>query len=234
MRRTYLLTSRIRLILFLALIVLVLFLIQIATVQATPETIVKVDPHTGSANVGETFTFNITIVDVQNLYGVEVTLYWNSSLLKPVNIDIRLGQTDGVLYNPIYIVENSTREGEYVLAAMSYAPAPSFNGSGNIVRITFNATNSGDSKLDLETLLWDYPPPDREPHESLPIEHTTVDGFFNIIPEFPNTIILTVFMILITLAVILYKKTPKKTSLHLLLHSQHFQLTFISIGKVTK
>jgi hypothetical protein len=214
--------------LLLASIFLMSSIIQTNTVQAAPETIIEVDPDIISANVSETFTINIKVIDVQNLYSVEVTLYWNSFLLKLENIDIRLGQADGVLYNPIYIVENSTREGKYTLAAMSYVPAPSFNGSGNIVRITFNAINLGDSKFDLaETQLYDYPPPDREPRISMPIEHITIDGFFNIIPEILSTTILIILLILTTLAVVLSKKISKKTS-------QQFKPTFINIGEVTK
>jgi len=244
MRQIHSVASHIIPSLLLASILLIPSIIQTNTAQAAPETIVKVDPDTISANVSETFTINIRVIDVQNLYSVEVTLYWNSSLLKLENVDIRLGQADGVLYDPIYIVENSTREGKYTLAALSYASAPSFNGTGNIVRITFNATNSGDSKLDLaETQLYDYPPTDREPRISMPIEHITIDGFFNIIHfvdqddqwdydkdddlEIPSTTVLTILLILTTLAVVLSKKISKKTS-------QQFKLTFINIGKVTK
>lgn len=184
-------------------------MILVAVVQATSETIVKVEPSSSSANVGETFTINITVLDVQNLYSIKVTLYWDSSILEPVNITDRLGETDGVLCNPIYMVENSTYLGEYVLAATSTAPASPFNGSGNVARITFNVTNIGNSALHLETQLYDYPPPDREPPISLPIDHVTIDGSFSIIPEFPNIIILFLFMTLAVFAIIFAKKTRK-------------------------
>jgi hypothetical protein len=188
------------------------FIIQVAVVQATPETIVKVEPSVSSADVGEIFTIKIMVLDVQNLYGVEVNLYWNSSILEPVNIDIRLNETDGVLYNPIYTAENSTQKGKYILVATSMNPAPPFNGSGNIVKVTFNVTNSGNSILHLETQLYDYPPPDREPRISFPIEHTTIDGSFSVIPEFPSIIIPLLFMVLTIFAVILSKKISRKLS----------------------
>ena len=192
-------------------ILLIPLLIQMAVVQATPETVVEVEPYMTSANVGEQITINITVVDVQNLYGVEVALYWNSSILETMNINIRLGETDGILYGEPLIVEDSTQKGKYVLAATSQTPAPSFNGSGSIVRITFNVTNRGDSKLDLETQLYDYPSPDREPRVSLPIEHTTIDGFANVIPEIPQIIILPLLIVLTIFAIILSKKIrPKK------------------------
>jgi len=211
MSRVRSVTSQILLILFWASLLLIPLLIQRAVVQASPETLVKVEPYIISVNVGEQLIVNITVVEVQNLYGLEVTLYWNSSVLEPVNTDVRLGQTDEVLYNPIYIVENSTQKGKYVLAATSIASAPSFNGSGNICRITFNVTDFGDSKLDLETQLYDYPPPDRWPRVSLPIERITIDGLVNVVPEFPRIIILPLLIVLTVFAIILSKKICLKS-----------------------
>lgn len=169
---------------FLTLLLSMLFLCQMVVVEANAETIVRVEPYASFAHVGETFTVNVTVFDVQNLYGVEITLYWNSSILDVVKIDVRLGiasHLDGVLHGDVFIAKNETNpeEGKYLLAGTSTAPAPPFNGSGNIVRITFNTTNASDSKLDLETKLSDWPPQDRIPRISWPIEHTTIDGFFD-------------------------------------------------------
>ncbi len=216
----------------LFVVLLLFFLIQIVAVRATPEIVVKVDPQTISAEVGETFTINITVIEVQNLYGIEVSLCWNSSILQPVNVDIRLGQTDGVLHSPppVYIVENLTKESGYSLAATSVNPAPSFNGSGNIVKITFVVTNTWDSELDLETRLWDYPPPNGV---SSPIDHTTIDGSVcAIIPEISSTTILIIIIILTTLIVVLSEKILKKNSSI----SQHQQResTLINVRKVTE
>jgi len=206
------------------------FLIQVAVVQAAPETIVKVEPYPSYANVGETSAINLTVADVQNLYGVEVTLYWNASILQVVSVDLRLGvesHPDGVLHESIFIAENKVtqEQGKYRLAATSVAPAPSFNGTGNIVRVTFTVTSPGNCTLDLETELWDYPAPNQG---SMPIEHTTIDGFFGVIPEFPKTIILPLFMFLTIFVVVLRKKISRKLGSRL---SPTFQTRFISIGK---
>ncbi|MEM2112301.1 MAG: cohesin domain-containing protein [Candidatus Bathyarchaeia archaeon] len=178
--------------------------ISTSTAQNLDQTIVKVDPATISVDASEIFVVNITIIDVQNLYGVEVVVRWNTSLLQLVSIDIRLGVNsypDGVLYEPFM---NITQEniGEYIIGATSYNPAPPFNGSGNIIRMTFQAIDNGESILDLETKLYDYPPPDREPRESLPIPHTTIDGAVIIIPEFSN-IILAIILILVTMLILI-------------------------------
>ncbi len=200
---------------FLVLIWLIVFLIEMNVVQAFPETVVKVDPYASYANVGETCTINITIVDVQNLYGIDVTFYWNASVLQVVSVDLRLGvksHPDGVLHespSPIFIMENNVTQdqGMYRLAATSVAPAPSFNGSGNIVRITFNVTNLGDSVLDLETQLWDRPPPDQG---SSPIAHITIDGSLSVISEFLDGIILLLFLLVSFFAIAYSKKALGK------------------------
>ena len=151
---------------------------------ATQGTTIKVNPYASTAQIGELIAVNITLTDVENLYGVEVSLHWDASILHVVSVDVRLGlesHSDGVLHEPVFVAKNETiqEEGKYFLAGTSTAPAPPFNGNGNIVRITFNVTNVGDSRLDLETKLSDWPPPDREPRISWPIEHTINNGFFD-------------------------------------------------------
>jgi len=156
---------------------------------------------------------------VQNLYCLKVTLYWNASILQVVSVDSRLGlesHPNGVLHElqsaPTFVAENNVTQqlGKCVLAATSVAPAPSFNGNGNIVRIAFDAINSGDTKLDLETLLYDRPPPSGI---SMPIDHTLSDGFVSVIvPEISSTAILIVLMVLVTLVVALSKKIQEHSS----------------------
>jgi hypothetical protein len=163
---------------------------------------------------------------------VEVTLYWNASILQVVNVDLRLGvesHPDGILYESIFIAENNTiqEQGTYRLAATSMAPAPSFNGAGNIVRITFVVTSPGDCNLDLETELWDCPPPNQV---SMPIEHTTIDGFFVVLPEFPNILILPLLIIFTIFVVILHKKITRKPGSRQT-DSLSSQTRFISVKK---
>jgi hypothetical protein len=155
------------------------------TVKAASETTVEVEPNATTAQVGQSFTVNVTLTNVENLYGVQVTLYWNASILKAVNADVRLGvesHSDGVLHqvtgSPVDIVENEINqaEGEYTLVGVSESPAPSFNGSGNIVRITFNVISAGSCSLDLAAELSSRPPLGSV---SQSIAHATIDGFFS-------------------------------------------------------
>jgi len=154
---------------------------QITLASVSPDTVVKVEPYASTARIGETFTISITITAVQNLYGLEITLNWNASVLKIVEVNVRLGvesHSDGVLHEPIFIAKNETiqEQGKYALAASSTAPAASFDGSGNTVIITFSVTNRGKTRLGLETKLADKP---QLGSVASPIVHTVIGGVFS-------------------------------------------------------
>ena len=205
------------LVLILFATLLTLSLIQPVFPQGSGNTTVAVNPQVTNALLGETIKVNITLSNVQNLYGVDVTLLWNPSALSVQNIDIRLGvesHPDGVLHETpsadIFIQENITDQanGEYDLIATSIAPAPSFSGSGNIAIITFNVTDVGHSELILITELGDY-----NPSGSNLIDHTDVDGSVDsVIPEFPSAIAIVIVLILVTAATVVYKRIGKPRS----------------------
>jgi hypothetical protein len=196
---------------------LTLSLVQPVFPQGSGNTTVAVNPQVTNALIGETIKVNITLSNVQNLYGVDVSLLWNPSALSVQNIDIRLGvesHPDGVLHETpsaeIFIQENTTDQvnGEYDLIATSVAPAPSFSGSGNIVIITFNVTDVGHSDLILITELGDY-----NPSGSNLIDHTDVDGSVDsVIPEFPSAIAIIIVLVLVTAAAFVYKRIGKSHS----------------------
>lgn len=197
---------------------------QITSITASPDTTVKVEPHENTAKIGDTFTVNITITDVQNLFGLEITLDWDSSILQVVNVDVRLGvesHPDGVLHEilpeyTIFIVKNETiqEEGTYQLVGTSLdRNTPSFNGSGNIARITFNVANAGSCALNLEAKLASKP---LLGSVSSPITHTTVDGFFSTqepeqyIWPYTTAMIAVIVIATVVTVIVMYHKRSKK------------------------
>jgi hypothetical protein len=202
----------------IALFLALNFLVRTSFAQAT---VVEVLPSAISAGVGQSFAINVTVADVQNLYAVDIIVNWNSSVLQLVNADVRLAPTDpdGVLYNsslaPVFIETNNlTSPGSYEISATSVGPAPPFNGTGNIVIITFNVTGPGYSSIDLtQSQLWDYALV-REPPISMPIDHSTVGGQFSTtVVEIPNSAIFLVFTVLTVSALVVSKKTTRKRAL---------------------
>lgn len=195
---------------------LTISLIQTSFPQISSNTKVAINPEATNAILGETITINITLSNVQNLYGLDVTLLWNPFALTVQNINIRLGvksHPDGVLHEApnadIFIQENieDQENGEYHLVATSVAPAPSFSGSGNIASITFNVTDIGHSELVLISELADY-----NPSGSNLIDHTVVNGAVDsVIPEFPSTIGISLILILVATTAVFSKRLLGKS-----------------------
>ena len=196
---------------------LTLSLIPTAFAQGSSNTKVAVNPASTNALLGKTITINITLSNVQNLYGLDVTLFWDPSALAIQNVNLRLGvesYPDGVLHETAsadIFVQNNTidqENGEYHLVATSVAPASSFSGSGTIASITFNVTDIGHSELILTTELGDY-----NPSGSNLIDHTDVNGSVDsVIPEFPSATAISLVLILVITTIVLSKRLGKPHS----------------------
>ncbi len=123
---------------------------------------------------GTTFSVDVEVVNVDELYGVEFKLCWNTTLLSLMDIDVI---APPVWSGNFFIGMNETREdlGRYWLAFAALDPSPSFNGSARIAKLTFKTTYDPifpcnvTSSLDLiDTELSDP--------EANPIQHNTQDG----------------------------------------------------------
>jgi hypothetical protein len=192
---------------------LVLYPTQAISAQSTT---VKAEPSTTAPVVGQTLAVNITISNVQNLFGVDVTLRWNTSVLKVLSNTSLLGvesHPNGVLHESILIAEASASQqiGEYTLVATSTGSAAGFSGSGTIATLTFNVTSLGRSTLELETELADKPAPGGDPANF--IAHNDVSSSVDVsIPEFPTLPALAALIVFATAALAVSKKHIKKTS----------------------
>src|SRR5512139_2178608 len=127
-----------------ALVSLVLCLVavcflRVGSSQISGDPVVRVLPSETDVLVGDTFSISVVVESVENLYGLDVTLRWDSSLVQFQSVDLRLGvesHSGGVLHEDfgaeIYVADSNASEAEYHLAATSVGPASSFNGSGTV------------------------------------------------------------------------------------------------------
>lgn len=212
--------------------------IYFASSQAPSDTVVGVVPAQTSVQVGKTFVVNITVSNVENLYGLDVTLDYNNSVLrlvsaKPDSSNLAsaagfLGTSsipDGVLYGAplvndanaidsgcLYYNTSLSTANEYYLFATSVNPASSFNGSGTIASLTFSVLASGHSDLRLSSMLADHPDPGETTSEAIP--HSNVSGSVDVaqVPEFPIIAALTVLAVVVTLTLFFAKKKLSKVS----------------------
>jgi hypothetical protein len=133
---------------------------------------------------GKAFTISVKIDNAVNLYGFDITLRWNSSLLDYGSHNIHVPRDtypDGVLWSPIWPVMDKVNETACQIAIASGNPAPSFNGSGTFFEITLVAKDEvGVGYLGFDsTYLANKPPPG---HNSESIPHNVQGTWVYVIP----------------------------------------------------
>ena len=147
-----------------------------AKLRVVPSLIKDLEP-------GEEFSVNITIEDVENLYGIEIEFTWNPSIIEYVSHEVKIpveSYPEGVLHEPVLEVKDEVNAtaGDYVIAYSSYQPAEPFNGSGIIFTMTFRVVGYGTTLLSFASVKlagYGTPPP--------PIPYETYDGqFTNFVP----------------------------------------------------
>jgi hypothetical protein len=206
------------------LLTAVCFLLALALIQAADAqgTAVSIVPSQNTVQEGETLTVNVTISNVQNLYGIDLTVSWNSSALKILNVNDRLGAEsypDGVLHEtssyPIEIAVNETSQeaGTYQIVATSQGTVAPFSGSGIIVSLTFNITSPGQSTISVVSELADHPEVGESNSE--PIPHSDFGASVNAapIPEFPQIVALGLLLVIGTVVLLSSKSLVKKKGL---------------------
>ena len=169
-----------------------------AVMNEQQETQIAIDPIQKGALVGQTFTVNVDVSNVINMYGYEFKLAWNYSVVELKSAIRPPGHfMEPVLDPGDYFVGiwklNESRAGGLQTAHFGYtliAPEPAKNGSGILVTLTYRALAIGSTLLDLNnTKLAD--------NTAGPIVHSDVDGLVNVNPPLsvsilPSSVVLDV------------------------------------------
>jgi hypothetical protein len=230
-------------------VVLIAFLFLASLVISMPlqlvhaqTTTVSVSPQTSTVTVGQSITVNVQLQNVQNLYGVDVVVDYNSNVLQLVNQQPDLGDSNlhggGILHGDplttdagniaageIYYNTSLSTSTEYHLFATSSAPSQSFSGSGIIVTLTFKVLAAGQSPLTLTSTLADMPAADQS---SEPIVHNDVSGLVTTpgysapsptstasptsTPEFPTVAVLVIIVALASVAIVVAVRRVTKST----------------------
>ncbi len=188
-----------------ALIIACLALASSAKAQETPT--ISIDPPTyevAESEIGETFTINITLNDVTNLWSWKVRVDWNPEILNFTETAEGpfMNNTDDTLFlwaNNWTAIE----EGYIPEISCTLQSSVSVNGSGVLATVTFKSLSPGTSNITLtETVL-------KEPGTGHPeIPHNVNNGEVIVIPEFQLWMILPV-VLTATAIIILMKKHSK-------------------------
>ena len=139
---------------------------------------VTVEPSRYTAKKVETFSVNITVHNVVNLYSYEFKLGYDTALLDALSLNV-----GDFLKQPYYMYKFSIDDdaGVITLGVSSKAPAPPVNGSGLLATITFKTL----------AIVWPDPARNTSLHLydtvlktnlGVTVPHGTVDGFYQYTP----------------------------------------------------
>jgi len=137
----------------LTVFMLTLTILMMSPVKFTFTTSIFVEPETCNvAGVGQTFTINITVANVTNLWGWEFKLFYDSIQLNGTAlVEGPFLQTAGeTFFWEVNFTDNYNATHGYVYAFCVLTHViPGANGNGTIAKITFKSKTSGSSILDL-------------------------------------------------------------------------------------
>ncbi len=148
-------------------------------------------------SVGQEFTVDVNMTDVQNLAGYECALWYDRNIVNATSAVRPAGHfmepiDPSNLFVSRWVILNDFNEthGLVWLVLVLFHPELARNGSGVLARITFEGLNAGYTSI----VLWHYGGPGRSNYslplklatfEGNPIPHTATDGSVRVI--LPNS-----------------------------------------------
>jgi hypothetical protein len=162
------------------------FNMNITSVKAPEVPLVYIDPpQILDLPVSTTFKIMVKIANVTNLYGFDIQLKWDKTILSYVNHTVKVPRDtypDGVLYKPYWELANIVDENNSIpgaepgaMAWFGYAsasPASSFNGSGIAVEMFLHVKSVGSCWIEIvSSALSDK--------SGFPISHNKQNAYFS-------------------------------------------------------
>ena len=149
-------------------------------------------------DIGKTFEINVTIRDVTNLWAWKVRVTWDPAVLTCTQV------TEGPFLSDVggtFWMEPPIQVGEIPdLSNVLLEPAGA-TGDGTLATMTFSADAPGVTNVVLsETELIDWAGGNEEP-----IQHDAEPGTVTVIPEFPASMILPLFLVTTAIIAIMAK-----------------------------
>jgi general secretion pathway protein D len=123
------------------------------TVQVAAHPVVEIDPEENRVpGIGRTFTINITVLQVTDLWGWEFQLFYNSLQMNCTGVEEGpfLKTAGETFFWVVNLTDNYNATHGYIRAFCTLTQViPGANGNGQIANISFNSTDEGRSILDL-------------------------------------------------------------------------------------
>jgi hypothetical protein len=131
--------------------VLILGLSSFSYVFAIP--LVSIEPSTQIVNVGQSFTLDVKVSDVVDLYGFQFDLIFSPSILASTGMaEGGFLATGGATFFIPGLIDNLTGTISFIANTL-LGPDPGVNGTGILASFDFVATGSGTSPVTLSNVL---------------------------------------------------------------------------------
>lgn len=172
---------------------------QQATVEVVPASYTVLD-------VGLSFSANVTVQGVENLYGYELKLFYSNDILNGTSVTqgpfLKTGGASTFFYVAAFTDGyNATHGLLNLVCSRTAANATGVNGTGTLVTVTFKSVSAnGPRSLILADIKLSDP-------NSTAIPYAALDGEVTVLPEFPAALLIPLFMALTLVAIMLSKKT---------------------------
>lgn len=192
-----------------AIIILLIMSIDAVRNSDAASTSLFLEPSSQTVSaIGDSFTVNVSIADVSNLYGYQLQLFYNSTLMNGTQVTEGpfLNESGGV--QPFFDVEtftdnyNSTYGVVFVVCTLQ-GGVLGVNGGGVLITVQFKAVSKGNS---VPLYLADVKLSD--PNAS-PISYDLSGGTVTVVPEF-TSLIAAVTLIAASISAILVGKRVKR------------------------
>ena len=193
-----------------ALLILLMILVGVVRIGDAASTNLSLEPSSQTVGaIGDNFTVNVNIADVSNLYGYELEVYYNSTLMNGTQV------TEGPFLNesgsnqPFFSVVSFTdhynsTEGVVWITATLVGSVPGVSGGGILVTIQFKSIALGNSvPLQLTDVALSDPDASPISYEVLP------GGTVTVVPEFTSLIAVLTLITASTFAILVRKRVTR-------------------------
>lgn len=196
-----------------SLLILLLVVLNYAVLRANAEsTSVFLDPPSQTISaIGDSFTVNVSIADVNNLYGYEFQLYYSSAVMNgtppPVEGPFLNQSGSQSFFSTTSFTDNynSTFGIVWIDCTLEYPTMTGVSGSGVLATIKFKSLALGNS---VTLYLADVKLSDPNAN-SIPCQVS--DGTVTMVPEFTSLFAISALIIVSLFVVLVVKRTKSKT-----------------------
>lgn len=173
---------------------------QAPTIEVTPASYTVPD-------VGLSFNVNVTISDVQDLYGCAFTLYYPNDILNGTSATegpfLKSGGFQTFFYRASFSDNYNATNGRLQVVCTRIGNVTGASGTGTLATITFKSTGAS-ANMSRPLNIADVNLSDSNGTAILDV--VIVDGEVTVLPEFPTALILPLFMVLSLIVIALARK----------------------------